>query len=124
MQFVRYVVAGGMTALIELGSFSLLIALGWWYVLANVVAFSLAVLFGFFVQKYFTFRNQQKQHSRQAAKFLVIIGIGFILTNLYLWMFIDLLNWPPFVAKCVQLILVMFSNYAGQKWFTFREVTL
>lgn len=120
LQFFRYVIAGGITAAVELVCFLILLELGWWYLLANLIAFGVAVVVGFFAQKYFTFRNHNTQHVQQILKFLIIVTVGYILANFYLWIFIDILAWPPAVAKCLQLVLVMISNCAGQKWFTFR----
>lgn len=119
-QFVRYVFAGGITASIELMLFLLFVRSGVWHVYANSIAFGVAVIFGFFAQKYFTFKNNELKHASQAAKFALVIGVGFVLTQLLTTLFIDVFHWIPFIAKCAQLILVMCWNYTGQKWFTFK----
>lgn len=120
-QFVRYVIAGAVAASLELSLFLFLIHAQWWHVAANTVAFSAAVVFGFFTQKYFTFRDNRKKHVSQAAKFALVVAVGFILTQLFTWFFIDVLHWWPVIAKCTQLVLVLFWNYTGQKMFTFRN---
>ncbi len=111
---------GGSTALLELVSFILLIQGGMWHRTANIIAFAIALVYGFFVQKYITFRNKSNRYVQQSLKFFAVVGVGFILTNIYIYLFIDVWHWQPFISKFVQLWLVMITNYLGQRWFTFK----
>lgn len=119
-QMMRYLIVGGSAATIELITFLLLFYHGLWYLWANIIAFALAVIYAFFLQKLWTFQNYHRAYHIQAVKFLVITGIGFLLSNLLIFLFIDLFGWPPFTSKFLQLWLVLLWNYSGQKWWTFK----
>lgn len=120
-QLARYILIGGSTALLELVAFLVLVEWGLWYLAANIIAFAIAVVYGFFMQRRYTFRHTATDYHKQVVKFLIVVGFGFVLNNALIFLFIDLLNWTPFVSKFLQLWIVMVTNYCGQRWFTFRS---
>lgn len=120
-QMMRYLIVGGSAATIELITFLLLFYNGVWYLWANITAFALATSYGFFLQKLWTFQNRHKAYHVQAAKFLIITGIGFLLNNFFIFLFVDVWALQPFIAKFVQLWLVLIWNYSGQKWWAFKH---
>jgi putative flippase GtrA len=60
-QVIRYILVGGISASIEFCVFSILVLyLHVFYLVANVFAFFVAFFIGFWLQKYWTFKNYEK----------------------------------------------------------------
>lgn len=121
VQMGRYLLVGGSAATIELLLFLLLVQLGIWFLPANIIALATAGTYGFFLQKHWTFKNKQPEYGRQAVKYTIVVGIGFVLNNLLIYLFIHVFAWHPFWAKVAQLWLVLIWNYSGQRWFAFTH---
>lgn len=120
-QIIRYSSVGGVCALIEFISFSILVLkFNIYYLLANVLAFCIASFIGFWLQKYWTFKNFKKEYLAQSTKFYIIVFIGFLLNTFLVYLFIGVLGLHIFIGKPIQLFIVFFWNYSGQRFWTFR----
>jgi len=120
-QVIRYILVGGISASIEFCVFSILVLyLHVFYLVANVFGFFVAFLIGFWLQKYWTFKNYEKKYAKQMTKSLTVVGIGFLLNNLLVYLFIGVLGLHIFIGKPLELFLVFFWNYSGQRFWTFR----
>jgi putative flippase GtrA len=120
-QIAKYVFVGGTCASVEFIVFSLLVLnLHIYYMVANICAAVIVTFIGFWVQKYWTFKNYNNKHIRQMIKYFTITGIGFLLDNLLVFLFIGVLKLHIFIGKPLQLFLVFFWNYSGQRFWTFR----
>jgi putative flippase GtrA len=120
-QVIRYILAGATCAFIEFIIFSALVLYAnVHYLTANVLAASIATFAGFWLQKHITFRNSETNYLVQIAKFFTVIGIGFLLNNLLVYLFIGIFKLHIFIGKPVELFLIFFWNYCGQRFWTFR----
>jgi len=120
-QVIRYILVGGISASIEFCVFSILVLyIHIFYLVANVFAFFVAFLIGFWLQKYWTFKNYEKEYVKQMTKSLTVVGIGFLLNNMLVYLFIGVLGLHIFIGKQVELFLVFFWNYSDQRFWTFR----
>jgi len=54
------------------------------------------------------------------TKSFTVVGIGFLLNNLLVYLFIGVLGLHIFIGKPLELFLVFFWNYSGQRFWTFR----
>jgi putative flippase GtrA len=120
---LRYASVGGVCAAIEFTVFSILVLyFRVYYISGNVLAFGVAFLIGFWLQKTWTFRNYERRYKTQITKFLIIVGIGFLLNNFFVYLFIGVLGFPVLISKPLQLFSVFFWNYSGQRFWTFKTV--
>lgn len=124
-KFIRYAVGGWLAALIDL--FFLWVftdQLGIYYLTSQALSFLISFTFGFYFQKYLTFRDFTGRHGVQALLFLFfqIIGLGINLV---------ILKWAveylgihyligSIIAKGVvfiwNYIMNHFFNFSGEKW--------
>lgn len=120
-QVTRYILVGGTCASIEFSVFSILVLhFKVYYLISNIIAFFIAFLIGFWLQKHWTFKNYEKKYTEQIAKFLIVVGIGFLINNFLVYLFIGVLGLHIFIGKALELFLVFFWNYSGQRFWAFR----
>ncbi|MEM7058257.1 MAG: GtrA family protein [Pseudomonadota bacterium] len=72
---------------------------------ANGVGFAVSFSFSYLGHFYWTFA-QQSEHQRSLARFLVVAGIGYAITNLIVWVVTDALD-QPFELALLGILLVV-----------------
>lgn len=78
-KLVRYAIGGGLAALIDLIFLRIFTDhLHIYYLTSQALAFLISFTFGFYFQKYLTFRDFSGRHRRQALMFLAfqVLGLG------------------------------------------------
>jgi putative flippase GtrA len=89
---VRFVIVGGLNTAIDFGILFTLVALGLPTVASNFVSTSVAMIFSFFANKSFTFRDTSQKTVKHIALFLIITIFG-------LWVI------QPIIIQSIKLIL-------------------
>ncbi len=121
---ISYLFFGGMTTLVNFFTYAILTGVNEDFnkTLANVLAWFAAVLFAFFTNKFFVFRNKSGEHilreflaffSARALSGLVEIG-GFAL-------FVEVLGWNDWIVKIAIAVFVVIANYVLSKFLIFKK---
>lgn len=129
-ELVRFVVVGGISFAIDFGMLVLLQEVFGLKSVANGVLISAAVAYGvglavhYLLSVLWVFRGHHVKtgmdHLRAGSLFALTCGIGFLLTELGMWLGVQLLGWYYPVVKIGVTGIVMFWNYASQKLFVFK----
>lgn len=118
---LRYISIGALSALLELGLFSLAYQYFSWPLLAaNNGALALAIVFNFAAQKHWTFRAQGGW-GRQMPLYVLMQAISALLNNLLVFLLIARWDWSPPLAKVVQIGLVFAWNFTFCKLVVFAH---
>lgn len=121
---LRYLVIGGLTTLIDMGLFALLVSgFGVYYQTANVIVWVLAVSFAFVGNKWVVFRTKTKSPSalwKEAASFFAMRLVTLLFSAAFLYGAVDLLVWNENLAKLLCNIAVVILNYILSKLVVFR----
>ncbi len=124
-KLIRYAIGWGLAALIDLfflWFFTDLI--GVYYLTSQVFAFIISFTFGFYFQKYLTFRDYSGKQVKQAGIFLVfqLLGLGInllILKGLVEHFGLHYLIWSV-IAKWVvfvwNFVMNHYFNFSGKQW--------
>jgi putative flippase GtrA len=110
MQIIRFAIVGVLVALVYVGSYLALIALGAAQPVANSLAFIMAVSLQYVGQACFTFGNRLSDRG-QILRFIIMIGLGFISATLITGSIatgLELSNW---VAAVIVTITLPIQNY-------------
>ncbi|MBP6910868.1 GtrA family protein [Patescibacteria group bacterium] len=78
-RLIRYAIGGGLAALIDLFFLWFFTdVMHIYYLTSQVFAFVISCVFGFYFQKYLTFRDYSNKQMKQASAFLFfqVIGLG------------------------------------------------
>ena len=101
-----------LTSLVELVGLNILVA--------NTVSFIFGATNNFVWNKFWTFRNENKEFKKQFFKYLGVAFIGLVINTLLMHIFITI-GVHYLFAKIIIAILVVFWNFNGNKYWTFRE---
>lgn len=104
-----------------------------WIVLINLTAIVAAIIFSYFANKNFTFKNKSKTNSREISSFLIVNLLGFIVNTTILRLTITILPInltlpltlilidPALIAKIIATIASMVVSFIGYKFFVFHK---
>lgn len=128
-EFLRYAVVGGIAFLADfgalVGSNELLLknVAGGVYI-ATVIGFIVGLAVNYFLSLIFVFTSaKDRGKGRSVGAFLIFAVIGLIglgLTELGMWIGIELLKWNYMIVKILVTGAVLIWNYAGRKVIVFR----
>jgi putative flippase GtrA len=126
-QFVKFCLVGATSATIDLGLFALLRHLDVPLLLAQTLAFSVAVTNGFFWNRRWTFRAVDPERARrQYAQFYAVNVVGFTLNTTLLLVFAHLLLSAGFPQRRAELLgkmaaipIVAIWNFSASKFWAF-----
>ena len=122
---IRYLIAGGTGAFINLLSMYILTSiLGIWYITSAIFAFMMSLLITFFIQKLWTFQDSllELNHARRQAILYTIASTSFLVLNtLLLYTFVDFLGMWYLFAQFLSLGMVACGSFLFNKSVTFRK---
>lgn len=122
-EILLYLLFGGLTTLVSVGSFALFVGLGLNELVANVLSWILSVLFAYVTNRTWVFEQKADTTGgvlREAASFfggrLATLGVEEGL----LAVFITWRGWPPVPVKIGATVIVVALNYVISKFLVFR----
>jgi len=121
---IKYIISGGTAAVIQLSLLYILTDIvGLWYIISSSIAFVAALLTSFFLQKFWTFRDDGMNRIKKQFAIYFFIGIvNFMLNPTLLYIAVDLLRiWYLFGQITVSLLLAI-GSYIINKFITFKKV--
>lgn len=121
-QFLKYCISGGIGAIIDFLVFSALVTFFQvQYLFSNAISFSLGTIIVCYMQKNWTFQYESNKKIQLYAKYLMSIGIVFILNNILLIYGVEIIHFGEIEAKLFQIIISSIVGYLIQKNFVFTK---
>ena len=131
LQFVKFGLVGVSNILlsyfINVGVLLLLASkdVSWDYVVANIVAFALSVLWSFYWNNRFVFTQKQNE-TRNIWKALLktyasYSVTGMVINNILSWLWIDILGVSKFIAPIINLLISVPLIFILNKFWAFKE---
>ncbi|WP_425414130.1 GtrA family protein [Paenibacillus assamensis] len=114
---------GVLTTLINIVSYWLLVEMSINYIISNIIANILSILFAFITNKIYVFKSVQWTTavlSKELSMFLTSRALTFGLDVALMYVLIDMVVMNDLIAKCLVNILVIVINYVCSK-FIFRQ---
>lgn len=120
IQILKFVTVGGTSFIID---FCILYSLTefahWHYLLSATLAFIVAGMYNYHLNRNWTFKADGSQ-KKQLPAFLLTGGIALLLNNFILYASVDLLGVWYIYGKIIATALVTIWNFFINKYFTFR----
>lgn len=94
------------------------------YLISNVIAWCVAVIFAFLVNKVFVFRSKAwtgKKLLWEFSSFVSARVLSGVMETALLWLFVEQLHFSDSVIKIVAGVLVIIINYFFSKLIIFRK---
>ena len=114
MRFSRFVVVGGLCAVLSNASVIVLARHGFGGILASVIAFGPVLLIGYALHSFFTFGTQPSTLS--FGRYALAMLANFPLWAASLGLFSDLLKVPVSIVAPITTGLIFLWNYLSAKW--------
>lgn len=119
VQLAKFGAVGVSGYVINLAVFAAL--LGWGAHVAAAISFVVAGASNYWWNRHWTFANQKSHLGIQGARFFVVSLIAFGVNQLWLVLFIDVLDWRKVLSQAIAIILVTPLNFLGNKLWSFRK---
>ena len=118
---IRYVIAGGVGAVVQLAMFYFLNEiLGLWYLYAVPFAFFAALVAAFSLQKSWTFRSYSRDSSKRQFFFYTIIAIGNVICNAaIMYIMVETSRLNPTLSQALAIIILTPVSFLFNKKITF-----
>lgn len=115
--FIRYVVIGVLTTVVNLIVFFLLKRFGMNYLIANTIAWFVSVVFAFFTNKQIVFQSKSKNAAAFAEMvlFFILRGVSLALDDGLMYLGVSVLLWNTGLVKIAVQIIVIITNYIFSK---------
>ncbi|HME05075.1 MAG TPA: GtrA family protein [Solirubrobacteraceae bacterium] len=121
LQLVRFGLVGGIGFVVNLAVYTLLVhALGADYRVANVIAWLIAVLNNFVLNRHWTFDASGGRARSQAIRFLVVSLVAEAFSLLLLTLFVEGAGIDKVAAQAMAVAASMPLNFLGNKLWSFR----
>lgn len=118
IQIIKFVIVGGIATIIDYIIFFLLHELlGVDTLPANIISFSISVVYNYIASVKWVFDVKKDDPKKQFIVFIVLSIIGLIINTLIVYVTIDILNWWSIIAKVVATAIVMIFNFITRKLF-------
>lgn len=114
---IRFIIVGGANTALDFLLLFLFVNVGVNKIVANYFSTGIALVFSFFANKTFTFKNKSKNAKKQFAIFLAVTLAGlWILQPIVIWLSSELL--APYIENDAALLLVakMIATVASLVW--------
>lgn len=122
-EFIKYSFIGGITTALNLGLFIILEKCGLNYIIANTIAYVIAVIFNFILSKKYVFNleNQNKYNSiNEFIRFAFVRILSLIVDNGVFYICVDLLHINVYISRITISFVIIILTFAINKLFVFK----
>ena len=119
LQFVKFSLVGATNTLISLMAYTLLVKLGIYYIVANVLAYGVGMVNSYILNKLWVF-NSNSSTGSTAAKFILINISALSLSTFLLYLCVSLIGVNKILSQIIVTFMVLTINYTANKLWTFR----
>lgn len=122
-QIIRFAVTGVSVAMFYVVSYVVLVRVGLPLALANVIAFTSAVVIQYIVQTFWTFRRPVR-NAAQGLRFLVTVGIGLVYSTTVSSVLAPHFGWPAWLAASSVAVTLPGLNYLSFRFWVYSPANL
>ncbi len=119
-QFIRYIITGVSSFIIEYFLFFLLFRLlGIYELIANTVVVTIVFWFNFLMNRYWSFQSKEKP-GKQLLLYLALFSFNTVISNLFIYIGVTIFGISPLISKVVVMCLIVTWNFVIYKKVIYR----
>jgi putative flippase GtrA len=118
---IRYVSIGAIVVSVDLATFQGLVAMHVFLPLTTTVAFVLATVVHFTLNKLWTFRVPGTPNRYQLSAYVTVLLASFVVTQAVVEVSVLNLHLVPIAAKLLAIFVQLPVSFLGHRYFTFRD---
>lgn len=116
-----YLFFGGLTTLINIIIYKSLVFFNIDYIVANIIAWIISVIFAFITNKYYVFNKKNTNLIKEFIKFISSrLGTG-LLDLFFMFLTVSIFKFDDFIMKILSNIIVIILNYILSKFIVFKK---
>lgn len=121
--YIKYIISGGTAAFVDLALLYILTdILGIWYLLSASLAFVVAYFVSFYLQKFWTFRDNSRERIVRQMSLYFIVGVSNLGINAGgMYILVDKLNVMYMLAQVIMGGLIAIGSFLIYKFIIFRK---
>lgn len=123
-EFIKYGFFGGVTTLLNLLLYWLLIKLGIDYTISNIITLIVIKTLCYFVNKIFVFKTKcknKKDLSKEVIKYILSRLFTMALDYFGVILFVEVFRIDKIISKAIVLVLVVIINYFLCKKYVYKK---
>ena len=124
---IMYLVFGGLTTVISLGTYYLLVLTllnpsdAFQLQFANILSWIVGVSFAYITNRKYVFKSNNDKKIKESMKFLSARIITLLLDMLIMFVFVTIFHFDNKIIKIISQIIIIISNYLFSKLFVFKK---
>jgi len=87
------------------------------------VGYLAGAVLSYFLNYFFTFVSD-KPHVQSASRFMIMVGIGWCFTMIFMTLLVDYIGWNKWWAQIIISILVLVFNYLISRTWVFSRINI
>lgn len=120
-RFIKFGLVGVLNTLINWILFILLNSFGIYYIISNVIAYSISTLNSYLWNSKWVFKYSGDNVKETSLKFIVLNVIGLTLNTIILYLLVDIVGLNKLIALVITTGIVMILNYFINKLWVFKK---
>lgn len=121
-ELIKYCFFGGVTTLINLALLYVLVELGMNYIVANTIAYIIAVIVNYLFSVMFVFKEKAegvKENIVQFGKFCSVRVGSLVIDNIMFYICVSILGAPLWPSRIILSVAIIVGTYLLNKIFVF-----
>lgn len=122
---IKYLINGGVTTVINFSAYLFLErVLDVHYLVANLIAWILSVIYAFITNKIIVFKDERSTFPQVLRQFMIFTGlraVSFGLEELSMLIFITQLRFNDIAVKLIIAVAIVITNYIFSKFIIFKN---
>lgn len=125
IQFIKYVIGGGITTLIELVILYLLTnKVGMWYVYSSIIVYGFGFTISFFIRKIWAYKDYDfSKTGQQFLVYILILSVTLVLNTLILTTMVRRFHFHYLLAQFLGGIVIGWLGFLINDKITFNKMT-
>jgi putative flippase GtrA len=121
--YIKYLIAGGTASFVNLALlFCFTHYIGFHYLVSATLAFIVAFFVSFYLQKFWTFRdNSRNEISKQGGKYLVTGLINLAINSVLMYVFVDIFHIWYMYSQVLAALLIACESFLIYKFLIFNK---
>ena len=117
---ILYGIIGAFSSGLDFLIYTLLVQLvGLQYLVANCISVVAGISTSFYLNRNYNFKV--KDHTKRRFSIFLTVGLcGLVMSNLILYLCIDIMGMDKLISKLLSIVLVVFFQFLVNKYLTFK----
>lgn len=120
-RFIKFGLVGVLNTIINWVLFILLNSMGVYYIISNIIAYSISTLNSYLWNSKWVFKYTGDNVNQTTFKFITLNIIGLVLNTIILFLLVDIIKLPKIIALIIATGVVMILNYFINKLWVFKK---